>query len=261
VRPAQVPCPLDAEVDRLRNAQRYERTEARRDTRGGHNERGLQTKASDVTLKVPKLRHQTFETAIIERYRRWEASVEEALIEMYLAGVSVRRVEDTTEALGGTRVSPSTVSDFNKKIYETIETWRNRPIAGERPPPPQSTPPETKVHQRGVAIGGSIPGPRLQWFARISPSRAIDRCSLAAQFVSLATSPANPQPIAACRGEKGHYQRGARSFAPGHVCQFRKLVATSDFRCSFQTRLIWAPTGEQAPSVQLRSWKEMRTAR
>ena len=52
---------------------------------------------------------------------------------MYLAGVSVRRVEDITEALWGTRVSPSTVSDHNKKIYGTIEAWRNRPIKGEHP--------------------------------------------------------------------------------------------------------------------------------
>jgi putative transposase len=97
---------LDAEADRLCNAQRYERTEARRDTGAGHYERSLETKAGEVTLKVPKLRRQTFETAIIERYRRREASVEEALMEMYLAGVSVRRVEDITEALWGTRVSP-----------------------------------------------------------------------------------------------------------------------------------------------------------
>jgi len=124
---------LDAEADRLCNAQRYERTEARRDTRAGHYERNLETKAGEVTLKVPKLRRQTFETAIIERYRRREASVEEALIEMYLAGVSVRRVEDITEALWGTRVSPSTVSELNKKIYATIEQWRNRPIEGEHP--------------------------------------------------------------------------------------------------------------------------------
>lgn len=124
---------LDAEADRLCNAQRYERTEARRDTRAGHYERSLETKFGEVTLKVPKLRRQTFETAIIERYRRREASVEEALIEMYLAGVSVRRVEDITEALWGTRVSPSTVSDLNKKIYATIEAWRNRPITGEHP--------------------------------------------------------------------------------------------------------------------------------
>src|SRR5499427_9163096 len=124
---------LDAEADRLCNAQRYERSEARRDTRAGHYERGLQTKAGEVRLRVPKLRQQTFETAIIERYRRRESSVEEALIEMYLAGVSVRRVEDITEALWGTRVSPSTVSDLNKKIYGTIEAWRNRPIEGAHP--------------------------------------------------------------------------------------------------------------------------------
>ena len=124
---------LDAEADRLCNAARYERTEVRRDTRAGHYERKLQTRAGEVKLKVPKLRRQAFETAIIERYRRREASVEEALIEMYLAGVSVRRVEDITEALWGTRVSPSTISDLNKKVYKHIEAWRNRPIEGEHP--------------------------------------------------------------------------------------------------------------------------------
>ncbi len=107
---------LDAEAERLVGAGRYERTEARRDTRAGSYERKLQTTAGEVSLKVPKLRRQTFETAIIERYQRRESSVEEALIEMYLAGVSVRRVEDITEALWGTRVSPGTVSNLNKKI-------------------------------------------------------------------------------------------------------------------------------------------------
>jgi len=81
-----------------------------------------------VTLKVPKLRQLKFETAIIERYKRRESSVEEALIEMYLAGVSTRRVEDITQALWGTKVSPSTVSKLNKRVYGHIETWRNRPI-------------------------------------------------------------------------------------------------------------------------------------
>src|ERR1700731_4515418 len=86
-----------------------------------------------VKLRIPQLRTQTFETAIIERYRRHESSVEEALIEMYLAGVSVRRVEDITEALWGTRVSQATVSNLNKKIYATIEGWRNRAITGAHP--------------------------------------------------------------------------------------------------------------------------------
>ena len=67
---------LDAEADRLCNAARYERNEARRDTRAGYYERGLHTKAGEVRLKVPKLRQLKFETAIIERYRRREASVE-----------------------------------------------------------------------------------------------------------------------------------------------------------------------------------------
>src|SRR5919201_4438309 len=75
---------LDAEADRLGNAQRYERSAARRDTRAGHYERGLQTKAGEVRLRVPKLRRQTFETAIIEHYRRRESSVEAAQSAMYV---------------------------------------------------------------------------------------------------------------------------------------------------------------------------------
>jgi transposase-like protein len=82
---------------------------------------------------VPRLRKLPFETQIIERYRRRESSVEEALIEMYRAGVSVRRVEDITEALWGTKVSASTVSELNQKVYGQIEAWRNRPITGEHP--------------------------------------------------------------------------------------------------------------------------------
>jgi transposase-like protein len=82
---------------------------------------------------VPKLRSLPFETAIIEGYRRRESSVEEALVEMYLAGVSVRRVEDITEAQWGTRVSASTVSELNKRIYGQINEWRSRPIEGEHP--------------------------------------------------------------------------------------------------------------------------------
>lgn len=124
---------LDAEADRLCGAGRYERNEARRDTRAGSYDRSLHTKAGEVKLKVPKLRQQTFETAIIERYRRRESSVEEALVEMYLAGISVRRVEDITEALWGTRVSPGTVSNLNKKIYVKIEAWRHRKIEGDHP--------------------------------------------------------------------------------------------------------------------------------
>jgi transposase-like protein len=61
---------LDSEADRLCNADRYQRSDARTDTRAGHYQRKLHTKVGEVMLQVPKLRRQTFETAIIERYRR-----------------------------------------------------------------------------------------------------------------------------------------------------------------------------------------------
>ena len=124
---------LDAEADKLVNAERYARDEDRQGYRAGHYDRSFTTTAGEINLRMPKLKGVAFETAIIERYRRRETSVEEALIEMYLAGVSVRRVEDITEALWGTKVSPGTISNLNKKAYENIEKWRNRPLKGQYP--------------------------------------------------------------------------------------------------------------------------------
>ena len=82
---------LEKEAESLTQAVRYERSEARQGYRSGHYDRNLTTTSGDVTLHMPRLKGVPFETAIIERYRRRESSVEEALIEMYLAGVSVRR--------------------------------------------------------------------------------------------------------------------------------------------------------------------------
>ena len=83
---------------------------------------------------MPKIKGISFETAIIERYRRRESSVEKVLMEMYLAGVSVRRMEDITEALWGGKMSPSAISELNKKAYVHIEDWRTRPLQGRRYP-------------------------------------------------------------------------------------------------------------------------------
>ena len=121
---------LEAEAEKLTQATRYER-EQRQGYRSGHYNWNLTTTSGDVTLEVPKLKGISFETAIIERYRRRESSVEEALIEMYMAGVSVRRVEDITEVLWGSKVSPATISELNKV---RIEDWRNRPLQGGRYP-------------------------------------------------------------------------------------------------------------------------------
>ena len=125
---------LEKEAESLTQAARYERSEARQGYRSGHYDRNLTTTSGNVTLHMPRLKGVSFETAIIERYRRRESSVEEALIEMYLAGVSVRRMEDITEALWGSKVSPSTISELNKKAYVHIEDWRNRPLQGCRYP-------------------------------------------------------------------------------------------------------------------------------
>ena len=125
---------LEKEADQLTQAGRYERNEARQGYRSGHYDRNLTTTSGNVTLHMPRLKGVAFETAIIERYHRRESSVEEALIEMYLAGVSVRRVEDITEALWGSKVSPSTISELNKKAYVNIESWRNRSLQGGQYP-------------------------------------------------------------------------------------------------------------------------------
>ena len=124
---------LEEEVKALTNAEKYELTQDRQGYRAGHYERDFQTTSGNVKLKMPKLKGVAFETAIIERYQRRESSVEEALIEMYLAGVSVRRVEDITQALWGTKVSPGTISNLNKKVYDHIEEWRERRLQYEYP--------------------------------------------------------------------------------------------------------------------------------
>lgn len=120
---------LEEEADDLVKADRYERTAEREAYRAGHYERGLTTTSGQVTLKMPKLKGMRFATAIIERYKRREASVEEAMIEMYLAGVSTRRIEDVSEILWGSSVSAATVSNLNDKAFEAVEEWRCRPLA------------------------------------------------------------------------------------------------------------------------------------
>lgn len=125
---------LEAEAEKQMQAGCYERSEQRQGYRSGYYSRNLMTMAGEVKLQVPRHKGVTFETAIIERYRRRESSEEEALMEMYLAGVSVRRVEDITEALWGCKVSASTISKLNKKVYEHIEQWRSQPLEGGKYP-------------------------------------------------------------------------------------------------------------------------------
>jgi len=124
---------LDAEADEIANAARYERTGERKAYRAGHYERKLTAKAGRLALKVPKLKGAVFESAVIERYRRREQSVEESLIDMYLAGVSTRQVDDISQLLWGDRMPSQALSDKLKKVYEDIDSWRTRPLESEYP--------------------------------------------------------------------------------------------------------------------------------
>lgn len=124
---------LDEEAGDLVGAERYERAAGREAYRAGHYDRSLATTSGEVTLRMPKLKGMRFTTAIIERYRRRETSVEEAMIEMYLAGVSTRRIEDVSEILWGASVSASTVSNLSDKAFEAVEEWRSRPLTRKYP--------------------------------------------------------------------------------------------------------------------------------
>ncbi|MBS5294275.1 MAG: IS256 family transposase [Bifidobacterium longum] len=124
---------LDAEADEITGAARYERSGERKAYRAGHYERDLTVKAGKMSLKVPKLKGAVFESAVIERYRRREESVEEALIDMYLAGVSTRQVDDVSQLLWGDRMPSQTLSDKLKKVYADIDEWRSRPLEQDYP--------------------------------------------------------------------------------------------------------------------------------
>ena len=97
-RPTRSPAPPDTSA-----------SEERKAYRAGHYERTLTAKAGKLSLKVPKLKGAVFESAVIERYRRRESSVEEALMEMYLAGVSTRQVDDISQLLWGDRMPSQTL--------------------------------------------------------------------------------------------------------------------------------------------------------
>ena len=127
----------DAEADEIADAARYGRKTDRKAFRAGHCERTLTAKAGKSSLKAPELKGALFGSAVIERCRRRESSVEEALMEMCLAGVSTRGVDDISRLLWGERMPSRTLSDklkkIYKKIYKEIDEWRKRPLGSECP--------------------------------------------------------------------------------------------------------------------------------
>ncbi len=112
---------LDKEADELVNAEKYERSGDRQGNRSGHYNRNFLTTAGDVTLKVPKLKGVQFETAIIERYRRRECSVEKALIEMYLAVFLFAVLRISQNLCGEPKCLPEPSVTLTKRPMNTLK--------------------------------------------------------------------------------------------------------------------------------------------
>ncbi len=124
---------LETEITEFLGAAPYERVEDRRGHRNGYKPRMLKTRVGTLNLLIPKDRDGRFQTCLFERYQRSEKALVLALQEMYLQGVSTRKVTEITETLCGTEFSKSQVSSLCGKLDAELDAWRNRPLSGEYP--------------------------------------------------------------------------------------------------------------------------------
>lgn len=121
---------LEAEMTEHVGATPYERTDARKGHRNGHKPRTLRTRVGALNLLVPQDREGTFSTRLFSRYQRNEKALVLALMEMYVEGVSTRKVKDITEELCGTSFSKSLVSHLAANLDAELRAWRERPLEG-----------------------------------------------------------------------------------------------------------------------------------
>lgn len=125
---------MEEEMTEQLQAQHRQRTHARRGERNGHYERGLTTGAGQIEqLRVPRAREGPFLTEVFERYRRLTGSLEEAVLEMYLQGVSTRKVEAITGKLSGIKISKDATSRIAQRLEQTLSAWRTRRLDGSYP--------------------------------------------------------------------------------------------------------------------------------
>jgi transposase-like protein len=125
---------LETEMTEHIGAAPYERTENRNGHRNGHKPRALRTRVGTLNLLVPQDREGTFSTRLFARYQRNEKALVLALMEMYVEGVSTRKVTEVTEALCGTSFSKSLVSSLAGRLDAELEAWRSRPLEAESYP-------------------------------------------------------------------------------------------------------------------------------
>ena len=119
---------LESEFEDYIQAGRYERTEHRKGYRNGIYRRTLKTRVGVIELEVVRDREGNFKTELFRRYQRNEKALVLSLVEMYLQGVSTRKVKRIVEHLCGTEISKSTISNLSKELDENINKWRNRPL-------------------------------------------------------------------------------------------------------------------------------------
>jgi putative transposase len=117
---------LEAEMTEHIGAAPHERSAARKGHRNGYKRRALRTRVGTLNLLVPQDREGTFSTRLFCRYQRNEKALCLALMEMYIEGVSTRKVKDITEELCGTSFSRSLVSKLAGSLDSELEAWRNR---------------------------------------------------------------------------------------------------------------------------------------
>ena len=125
---------LEAEMTQHIGAAPYERAEKRTGHRNGHKPRTLRTRVGTLNLLVPQDRQGTFSTRLFSRYQRNEKALCLALMEMYVEGVSTRKVKEITEELCGTSFSKSLVSSLAGSLDAELEGWRNRGLEAEAYP-------------------------------------------------------------------------------------------------------------------------------
>ena len=124
---------LEAEMDEALGASKGERTPGRVGYRSGHYTRGLVSRVGKIELMVPQDRAGRFSTEVFERYQRSEKALVSTLAQMYIQGVSTRKVKAITEQLCGHSFSASTVSEINKKLDEELEIFATRQLEGDYP--------------------------------------------------------------------------------------------------------------------------------
>jgi len=124
---------MDAEVSQHIGAERFERSENRKNYRNGYRNREWDTRVGTIDLKIPKLRKGSYFPSLLEPRRRAEKALLSVVQEAYVHGVSTRKVDELVESLGINGISKSEVSRICKELDEVVQSFKNRPLEGEYP--------------------------------------------------------------------------------------------------------------------------------